>query len=66
MKDNIVNVMDIIWVVTVCIGMVVAGYVGEKEGKKKGRESFQKELVTKGIAEYNSTNGVWQLKESGK
>lgn len=60
MKDS--NILDIIWLATV----VAAFFCGFIVGRQKEKNEFQKELIDRGFAEYNSTNGVWQLKESGK
>lgn len=57
MKDN--NVMDLVWLATVCFAFVCGIIVGNKDER-----NLKRELVTKGFAEYNSTNGVWQLKET--
>ncbi len=44
--------------------LLLIGYTyGEIYGKMEGMKLIQKEAVEKGVAEYNSTNGIWQWKE---
>lgn len=59
MKDN--TIMNLIWLATVVFAFVCGIIVGNKDER-----NLKRELVTKGVAEYNNTNGVWQLKEIWK
>lgn len=47
--------------------IVLLFFLGTAAGFKSGTESatkkFKTELVERGLAEYNSTNGVWQYKK---
>jgi len=55
MKDN-----PRIPIIILIIGLMLAMFVA---GAKHSINNFQKTLVVRGLAEYNSTNGIWQWKK---
>lgn len=42
--------------------MLIGCIVGLYSGEKYGIEKMKKEMVERGVAEYNATNGTWQYK----
>lgn len=59
MRDNVI--VDLVWLATVVFAFICGIIVGNKDER-----NLKRELVASGVAEYNPTNGVWQLKERGK
>ena len=53
---------DVLTLVVVLVLLSGAVCIGTLLGEDSKTKEFQKELVTRGFAEYNSTNGVWQWK----
>lgn len=48
---------------SLCCSCYIRGEVkGRQKGYDQATENFRKELIAKGFAEYNATNGVWQYK----
>ena len=46
----------ILFVIGLCFGFFIGSY--------QNNDSWQKKLIEKGLAEYNSVNGEWQWKEA--
>ena len=40
----------------------LSGYAGYKIGTIKNTDKFQKDLIDRGLAEYNNKTGVWQYR----
>jgi len=50
--------------VCLILGLFFIGtFVGFRAGEESATKKFKTELVERGVAEYNSTNGVWQYKK---
>lgn len=48
--------------VVICLIIIACCKVGKDVGSDRMEKKYQKELVNRGYAIYNPTNGVWQWK----